>query len=227
MSDETMREEFEAEFPPPVIIGYRRESDSYVENDSSDEAEECAFNQQLRWRAWQAARAQSSEPVAEYEHYPDDGTKELYPLDGFDQLPDGSGFLYAHPPARKQVPEGLDRGLVAEMLNDYANALTQGELDGAGHCLPGDIHQRADEVLAAAPQPQPDWIACSERLPADEDEDCKDGIWGFHKDGTVHYTSAFHVRLQKFRVWTHWKPTGLERPEPPAKIQVDQNKQCE
>ena len=68
MSDEKMREAFEAEFSPPVIIRYCKASNRYIENDSSDEAQECAFNQQLQWQAWQAAQRQGGEAVYKEAH---------------------------------------------------------------------------------------------------------------------------------------------------------------
>jgi hypothetical protein len=51
------------------------------------------------------------------------------------------------------MPDGLDIELIVNALDDYEQALTNGELDGAGHHLPSDIELQGKllSLLTAAP----------------------------------------------------------------------------
>lgn len=75
------------------------------------------------------------------------------------------------------------------------------------------------ECDADRPQPavpESDWTPRSERMPAEDEIDCKGTLWGYHIDGNVHIVGAMAICVHP--CWTHWKPTGLKRPEPPEDV---------
>ena len=70
-----------------------------------------------------------------------------------------------------------------------------------------------------AAQRQPDWIACSERLPTETDADLYGNVWAYNKKkGYVQLATWYSVKTYAETVYTHWKPTGLKRPEPPEDV---------
>ncbi|MDN6321031.1 MAG: hypothetical protein L0J77_14840 [Marinobacter sp.] len=94
-----------------------------------------------------AARAQGdAEPVAYISH-----TSESSCLDWFAQFDAPRHTpLYTHPPKAQAVPESIEAAI--DMLEDYASALENGDLDGAGHSTTACIHEVIDQ-LTTAPQP--------------------------------------------------------------------------
>ena len=72
------------------------------------------------------------------------------------------------------------------------------------------------EKLEAALTPSP-WIPCSERLPTEADGDYNGAVW-VAEDGVPRLDGWRWVGNDAWRDKrgiTHWKPTGLVRPEPP------------
>jgi len=105
----------------------------------------------------QAARAQGAEPKAELfvDEYGDERVRWLTGA----ELPEGTK-LYTQPQSAG-VPEGLSQAI--DMLEDYASALGNGDLDGAGHSTTQAIYEVID-LLTTTPQPAGDpW----EKLPSD------------------------------------------------------------
>lgn len=72
------------------------------------------------------------------------------------------------------------------------------------------------ELVEAAPQPPAErWIPCSERLPEQSDRDWMgEVIWHLPKH-LVKVVREVWCAPNCVREATHWKPTGLKRPEPP------------
>ena len=63
----------------------------------------------------------------------------------------------------------------------------------------------------AALTPSP-WIPCSERLPTESNSDATLKVWALGWDGSCHHIAYEYVCRGEH---SHWKPTGLVRPEPP------------
>lgn len=68
-----------------------------------------------------------------------------------------------------------------------------------------------------------DWIACSERLPTEADEDCNGTVWSAYnhpitraKAGPNLSSSSWVTIFSKNCLEAmYWMPTGLRKPEPP------------
>lgn len=130
--------------------------------------------------------------------------------------------LYTHPQPAQQwsVPEGWklvpDRP-TGPMLDAWFEAERPGNADDT------DWYPAYEAMLKTAPEPpQPEgdgWIKCSERLPTDTDADVDNNVW-------VHDKAMFNAKYRQCLArwntvgqisdYTHWKPTGLKRPNPPA-----------
>lgn len=76
-----------------------------------------------------------------------------------------------------------------------------------------------DEPNSTPAAPQADeWVRCEDRLPTEADADYRDDVW-------VHDKAMSHAKYQQCLArwntvgqisdYTHWKPTGLTRPQPP------------
>ena len=62
-------------------------------------------------------------------------------------------------------------------------------------------------------QPKREWVKCSDRRPTEKDADFMLEVWWCFKNGFV-MRNGWYV-MDAFS--THWMPTGLVQPEPPAK----------
>lgn len=81
-------------------------------------------------------------------------------------------------------------------------------------------------MLSTTPQPEGDgWIKCSERLPTEADADDNGEVWWLtpNEKGemsviSMHWSfaSPSDRGITLLDEATHWKPTGLKRPTPPA-----------
>ena len=64
----------------------------------------------------------------------------------------------------------------------------------------------------------PEWIKCSDRLPAECDGDFEGLVWVNDRYMTLpkYAQSRLHwSRVREIAGYTHWMPTNLVRPEPP------------
>jgi|SRR5690554_4242372 len=79
----------------------------------------------------------------------------------------------------------------------------------------------------ATPQPEADeWIECSERLPTDADADIFGNVWcsGFWDNPNLGIAPINWSNVGKGSAGdTHWKPTGLKRPQPPKEGGADEH----
>jgi len=117
--------------------------------------------------------------------------------------------LYTHPPS-EQIP-GSWYECMAALVSGIASWAQQ---EGG---VPDELwstYKRAQRLLAAAPPARTDWIACSEQLPTESDAEPYNCVIAWdaeYKESVLCYRHEMNER----RHFTHWKPTGLERPEPP------------
>ena len=86
-------------------------------------------------------------------------------------------------------------------------------LEGLESCL--DWAWQKDLLcIREALTPSP-WIPCSERPPTEADGDFEHQVWVCNQIGAYRFDWAqIEVARREYGV-THWKPTGLVRPEPP------------
>ena len=64
----------------------------------------------------------------------------------------------------------------------------------------------------------PEWIKCSDRLPAEYDGDFEGLVWVNDRDMRLPKYAQSRVHWSRVRgidKYTHWMPTNLVRPEPP------------
>ena len=64
----------------------------------------------------------------------------------------------------------------------------------------------------------PEWIKCSDRLPAEYDGDFEGLVWVNDRDMRLPKYAQSRVHWSRVRGiagYTHWMPTNLVRPEPP------------
>ena len=64
----------------------------------------------------------------------------------------------------------------------------------------------------------PEWIKCSDRLPAEYDGDFEGLVWVNDRDmlSPVYAQPRVHwYRVRGIAGYTHWMPTGFRRPQPP------------
>jgi hypothetical protein len=64
----------------------------------------------------------------------------------------------------------------------------------------------------------PEWIKCSDRLPAEYDGDFEGLVWVNDRDmlSPVYAQPRVHwSRVRGIAGYTHWMPTGFRRPQPP------------
>ena len=239
MSD--MRDEFERVMADQAVLSWSESVGEYR-----------SVVTQKMWEVWQAARVQGGQgaEVVDVDDLPyPDFCVVSFGHEGYElkdelfrdvesaarranELED-KGFsvvirqsLYTQP--QPAVPEGID--VAVDMLEDYASALGNGDLDGAGHSTTQAIY----EVIAllstpTTPQPECDGrIKCSERLPTEDDADCFSQVW-FCRDPYAEPRSINGLNLSMFyavaenaedylKNWpeAYWAPTGLKRPQPPA-----------
>ena len=95
--------------------------------------------------------AQGAEPVAKYSFYLGSGIR-FFPLDAFEGLPKGTGYLYTQPAAK--VPEEL-AAHIRKMI----------ELHERRSVVLSVHMQELEELLDATPQQSDEWVRCENRLP--------------------------------------------------------------
>ena len=64
----------------------------------------------------------------------------------------------------------------------------------------------------------PEWIKCSDRLPAEYDGDFEGLVWVNDRDMLLPKYAQPRVHWSRVRGiagYTHWMPTGFRRPQPP------------
>jgi|SRR5690554_2418761 len=72
------------------------------------------------------------------------------------------------------------------------------------------------------PQPEGDgWVKCSERLPTEDDSDALGFVWTFSKGLGITVLDRHAFTEPPF--YSHWKPTGLKRPQPPKEGGADEH----
>jgi len=246
MSD---RAEFERTFPVPEGIGwidgrqgYRIISDDDCWFDSDGQA---AYREyQARWAGWQAYRAQSGqgvEPVIPGDPLP-------CPFCGSTDVGGASGTVGCYRCPAEIAVQNANTAYAVELWNNRVANQPQPAQQWsvpepfAYHCIRGgkDCFSRSlregDAALwqmsgaaitplfkNATPQPVGDgWIRCSDRLPAEADADCYGTIVGWdsiHDQAITIYPMAAKHR----KGITHWKPTGLKRPQPPKEGGADEH----
>jgi hypothetical protein len=80
---------------------------------------------------------------------------------------------------------------------------------------PADIRQAIADNQAVS---VPEWIKCSDRLPAEYDGDFEGLVWVNDRDMTLPKYAQSRLHWSRVRVidgYTHWMPTGFRRPQPP------------
>jgi hypothetical protein len=199
------------------------------------------FPAHLAYKAWQAAREQEGGEVVAYvdpraldNFASGSATKEwLWAAPDAGLIP-----VYTHPPQSQGVPEGfcLDGGhrtLKANTGKDcscpkYIRHPHCDRYETRG-CLPTE-----NPWFSTPAAPQADnWIKCSDRLPREADGDFTGNViwWGnIYNDlrpsgwcaAVNHWNPhawecAYFENLpdELYPHTTHWKPTGLKRPQPP------------
>ena len=121
--------------------------------------------------------------------------------------------------AQPAVPEGCVK--VDEELYDHAVELHE---DAAADAQEGATYRAppkwVNNVIDAyhGAQPQPDWIACSERLPTADDRDFMGEVVWYFPGGHIQFLRDTWCDPIAMRRATHWKPTMAQRPEPPEDV---------
>ena len=93
-------------------------------------------------------------------------------------------------------------GLVLHPINESWEAFCEGAL------------WQASREAASVPE----WIKCSDRLPAEYDGDFEGLVWVNDRDmlSPVYAQPRVHwYRVRGIAGYTHWMPTGFRRPQPP------------
>ena len=115
--------------------------------------------------------------------------------------------LYTHP-ASAQAPEEIER----DGINSTENLAY---IDGYNDCAK-EVRENARPNKQAVSVPE--WIKCSDRLPAEYDGDFEGLVWVNDRDMTLpkYAQSRDHwSRVRGIAGYTHWMPTGFRRPQPP------------
>ena len=90
----------------------------------------------------------------------------------------------------------------------------EGDKSGYGRIADSSGNKQAVSV--------PEWIKCSDRLPAEYDGDYEGLVWVNDRDMTLpkYAQSRLHwSRVREIAGYTHWMPTGFRRPQPPKQEQ--------
>ena len=168
------------------------------------------------WIGWQASRqALEGEPVAVV-----DRVGIMQRLSPYTNLPEGTK-LYIHPASA--VPDSEYVRALQDAC-DIIQADANTEENYASLCRIGAalVKLRAAPDKADEQVSVPERIKCSERMPSKEDADCDSAVWvsdcAFHRpkyaQKRVHWETVSEVAE-----YTHWKSTGLARPQPPKQEQ--------
>ena len=168
------------------------------------------------WWGWQASRqGVEGEPVAVV-----DRVGIMQRLPPYTNLPEGTK-LYIHPASA--VPDSEYVRALQDAC-DIIQADANTEENYASLCRIGAalVKLRAAPDKADEQVSVPERIKCSERMPSKEDADCDSAVWvsdcAFHRpkyaQKRVHWETVSEVAE-----YTHWKSTGLARPQPPKQEQ--------
>jgi hypothetical protein len=141
-------------------------------------------------------------------------------LSPYTNLPEGTK-LYIHPASA--VPDSEYVRALQDAC-DIIQADANTEENYASLCRIGAalVKLRAAPDKADEQVSVPERIKCSERMPSKEDADCDSAVWvsdcAFHRpkyaQKRVHWETVSEVAE-----YTHWKSTGLARPQPPKQEQ--------
>ena len=115
--------------------------------------------------------------------------------------------LYTHPASAK-APEEIER----DGINSTENLAY---IDGYNDCAK-EVRENARPNKQAVSVPE--WIKCSDRLPAEYDGDFEGLVWVNDRDMTLPkyaQSRAHWSRVRGIAGYTHWMPTGFRRPQPP------------
>lgn len=116
----------------------------------------------------------------------------------------------------------LDSELQDEIRQDIRNFIDKQQPLGSD--FQRVLSENMDELLMrdddSEPAEQPavpeGWILCSERLPTENDQDAEKKVWAFIPEHFCEIKRMPWIEVKNGN-WgiTHWKSTGLKRPEPP------------
>tara|TARA_R100000789_G_scaffold82540_1_gene77988 strand:+ start:5337 stop:6002 length:666 start_codon:yes stop_codon:yes gene_type:complete len=139
--------------------------------------------------------------------------------------------LYTHPQPAQQVSVPEEWGYVVEVFLENVEEVTELLLSGGAAdnivALCNDLNKAATvaEKVLSTPQPEGDgWIKCGERLPTEADSDANGEVWWLTPNDkgvmvviSMHWSfgSPSDQGITLMDEATHWKPTGLKRPQPP------------
>ncbi|WP_289101045.1 hypothetical protein [uncultured Marinobacter sp.] len=215
MSD---REEFEERNPVPDSATWNEKKQGYYWSNYPAVAH--LFND--KWEVWHEAveyvRAQSgqgAEPVAKivsgYSGDPDTWNDlEIKPLDLSGCKVNDLLYTQPHPAQQGSVP---DVGAMAAAKGAVEFAEDEQMVRDCPGVAAETIKELANLILSTTPQPEADgWVKCSERLPTEADGDWDGQVIVLDDHGEMACTN-WSVATRK--IITHWKPTGLKRPQPP------------
>jgi hypothetical protein len=101
----------------------------------------------------------------------------------------------------------------------WDHAVEQVDKSGTSEAL--ILRKQAEAVQASREAASvPEWIKCSDRLPAEYDGDFEGLVWVNDRDmlSPVYAQPRVHwSRVRGIAAYTHWMPTGFRRPQPPIK----------
>lgn len=174
-----------------------------------------AREQVERWKVIAHDQAETISDLQEDVHYWRQKARE--------QVPDGSAVIPLDPRNGKPL---ITNEMKKTHIGEYEFAFPSVDEDGEeimqSVTVPWDLCKTLYKamaqtaMLAAAPQPQPDWTPCSQRLPTEADADCHGEVWTFNTvRQRVETANWYSVRSFEDGIFRVWKPTGLTRPQPP------------
>lgn len=147
-----------------------------------------------------------------------------FPVNGWGMLwPEKSELadveLYTQP--QPAVPEGFEvlrrsDGIMVTRMSDGGCAFYEKDSRLVTQVM---AYHLLDALLSTPTTPQADgWVKCEDRLPTEADDDFNGCVWARFEDGDIALMEGEEVE----QTWdddisiTHWMPTGLKRPAPPA-----------
>ena len=164
----------------------REEFEKWYANNFNRRPTEVGYETDICWQAWQAAREQAV-PECPYSC----GWQNLQSI-----ITKNAAYF-----ARETIDDDFPEGVMQSGIASGQYAL---ELCRFARRLPTPAAPQADE-----------WVKCSDRLPTEDDEDCLTTVWVFDTStNSVELSDGVDVQYN-LHDFTHWKPTGLTRPQPP------------
>ena len=189
-------------------------------------------NRKLRDELSRAQGGQGAEPVAwrvshpertwaVYDKYPDwaEGDFEIAPL-----------YTQPQPAQQGSVPEGwrirFTDGELRIDTPDDAHFQFARNNSAPNHWIPNMLYDLGSALLSTPTTPQADgWVRCEDRLPTEADADFRDDVWVNDKamrNPKYQQCLARWNTVKDIADYTHWKPTGLKRPQPPKEGEGDE-----